>query len=103
VLAGYGVMQLDGAGAYRVQGYDERSETPVVVSIGIYLLEPSALAHIPAGGPLDSPDPALALIAAGEPVGSHVHHGYWRDIGRPDNSTDAQAEIDALLPELQPA
>jgi hypothetical protein len=25
----------------------------------------------------------------------------WRDIGRPDNSTDAQAEIDALLPELQ--
>ena len=46
----YGVMQLDGAGAYQVQGYDERSETPVVVSIGIYVLDPSALAHILAGG-----------------------------------------------------
>ena len=105
VRADYGVMQLDGAGAgaYRVQGYDERSETPVVVSIGIYVLEPSALAHIPAGGPLDSPDLVLALIAAGEPVGSHVHHGYWRDIGRHDDYEEAQAEIDVMLPELLPA
>ena len=105
VRADYGVMQLDGAGAgaYQVQGYDERSETPVVVSIGIYVLDPSALAHILAGGPLDSPDLVLALIAAGEPVGSHVHHGYRRDIGRHDDYEDAQAEIDVMLPELLPA
>jgi NDP-mannose synthase len=96
-------MQLDGAGAYQVQGYDERSETPVVVNMGIYVLDPSALAHILAGGPLDSPDLVLALIAAGEPVGSHVHHGYRRDIGRHDDYEEAQAEIDVMLPELLPA
>jgi NDP-sugar pyrophosphorylase family protein len=86
-----------------VQGYDERSETPVVVSIGIYVLEPSALAQVPAGGPLDSPDLVLARIAAGEPVGSHVHHGYWRGIGRHDDYDEAQAEIDVMLREPLPA
>jgi NDP-sugar pyrophosphorylase family protein len=105
VRAHYGVVQLDGAGAgaYRVQGSDERSETPVAVSIGIYVLEPSALAHVPAGGPLDSPDLVLARIAAGEPVGSHVHHGYWRGIGRHDDYDEAQAEIDVMLREPLPA
>jgi hypothetical protein len=71
--ADYGVKQLDGAGAGadRVQGCDEKSETQVV--------------SIPAGGLL----------------GAKVHNGYWRDIGRHGDSEDAQAEIDALLPELQ--
>ena len=95
------IVDSAGAGAYRVQGYDERSE-PVVVSMDVYVLEPSALAHIPAGGPLDSPDLVLALIAAGEPVGSHVHDRYRRDIGRHDDYEEAQAEIDVMLPELLP-
>ena len=68
--------------------------------MGVYVLESSALAHIPAGGPFDIPDLVLALIAAGEPVGAHVHDGYWRDIGRHDDYEEAQAEIDAMLPEL---
>lgn len=72
------------------------------VSTGIDVLESSPLAHIPAGAPLDSPDLVLALIAAGEPVGSHVHHGPWRDIGR-HGDEEAQAEIDVMLPELLPA
>ena len=69
-----GVMQLDGAGAgaHRVHGDNEKSETQVVVSI-------------PAGGLL----------------GTHVHNGYRRDIGRHDHSEEAQAEIDAMPPELQ--
>ena len=105
VRADYGVMQLDGAGAgaQGVKGYDERPETPVVVSMGIYVLEPSALVHIPAGGPFDSPDLVPALIAAGEPVGAHVHHGYWRDIGGHDDYEEAHAEIDVMLPKLLPA
>ena len=105
VRADYGVMQLDGegAGTHRVQGYDEKPETQVMVSMGIYVLEPRALTLIPTGGPFDIPDLVLALIAAGEPVGAHVHDGYWRDIGRHDDYEEAQAEIDAMLPELLPA
>lgn len=37
----------------------------------------------------------------GAGTGVHRVRGYRRDIGRPDDSKDAQAEIDALLPELQ--
>jgi NDP-sugar pyrophosphorylase family protein len=105
VRADYGVMQLDGAGpgTHRVQGYDEKPETQVVVSMGIYVLEPQALRHIPTDGLFDIPDLVLALIAAGEPVGAHVHDGYWRDIGRHDDYEEAQAEIDTMLPELLPA
>jgi NDP-mannose synthase len=104
VRADYGVMQLDGEGpgTHRLDGYDEKPETRVVVSMGLYVLEPSALAHIPAGRHYDIPDLVHALIAAGEPVGAHVHEGYWRDIGRHDDYEQAQAEIDTMLPELLP-
>jgi NDP-sugar pyrophosphorylase family protein len=104
VRADYGVMRLDGEGPgmHRLDGYDEKPETRVVVSMGLYVLEPSALAHIPADRHYDIPDLVHALIAAGEPVGAHVHEGYWRDIGRHDDYEEAQAEIDTMLPELLP-
>ena len=104
VRADYGVMRLDGAGAgtHRLEGYDEKPETSVVVSMGLYVLEPSALAHVPAGCHFDIPDLVHALVAAGEPVGAHVHDGYWRDIGRHDDYEQAQTEIDDMLPRLLP-
>ena len=100
VRADYGVMRLDGD--QRLAGYDEKPESHVVVSMGIYVLEPAALAHVPAGEHFDIPDLVHALMAAGEPVGAHVHDGYWRDIGRHDDYEEAQAEIDEMLPRLLP-
>jgi NDP-sugar pyrophosphorylase family protein len=100
VRADYGVMRLDGG--QRLEGYDEKPESHVVVSMGIYVLEPAALAHVPAGEHFDIPDLVHALLAAGEPVGAHVHDGYWRDIGRHDDYEEAQAEIDEMLPRLLP-
>ena len=100
VRADYGVMRLDGA--QRLEGYDEKPESQVVVSMGIYVLEPAALAHVPAGEHFDIPDLVQALLAAGEPVGAHVHDGYWRDIGRHDDYEEAQAEIAEMLPRLLP-
>jgi NDP-sugar pyrophosphorylase family protein len=98
VRADYGVMRLDGA--QRLEGYDEKPESHVVVSMGIYVLEPAALAHVPAGKHFDIPDLVHALMAAREPVGAHVYDGYWRDIGRHDDYEEAQAEIDEMLPRL---
>jgi NDP-sugar pyrophosphorylase family protein len=104
VRADYGVMRLDGdgAGLHRLDGYDEKPESSEVVSMGIYVLEPTALAHVPDGARFDIPDLVHALLAAGEPVGSYVHEGYWRDIGRHDDYEAAAAEIDDMLPELLP-
>ncbi len=103
VRADYGVMRLDGdrSGAMaRLQGYDEKPETVHVVSMGIYVVEPAAIEYVPAEGRFDIPDLVHALLDAEEPVGTLLHDGYWRDIGRHDDYEQAQAEIDDMLPKL---
>lgn len=104
VQANYGVMLLDdGPGpSRRLHGYDEKPETSHVVSMGIYVVEPRAVEHVPAQGRFDIPDLVNALLAAGEPVGTLLHDGYWRDIGRHDDYEQAQAEIEDMLPKLLP-
>lgn len=99
----YGVLQLDGGGTSpRVTAYDEKPVHTHCVSMGVYALEPAAVAHIPASGPFDIPDLVLALLAAGEPVGALPHDGYWLDIGRPDDYERAAREIVDVLPRLLP-
>jgi NDP-mannose synthase len=105
VKADYGVLELDGgqAGETRLlTGYREKPETSVVVSMGIYVLEPRALAHIPSGGAFDVPELVLALLAAGEAVGSYLYDGFWLDVGRHDDYGRAIAEFEELLPQLLP-
>jgi NDP-sugar pyrophosphorylase family protein len=103
VRADYGVMLLDGDGdgpTTRLHGYDEKPETSHVVSMGIYVVEPRAVEHVPAEGRFDIPDLVLALLAAGEPVGTLLHDGYWRDIGRHDDYEQAIADFEELRPRL---
>jgi NDP-sugar pyrophosphorylase family protein len=104
VQANYGVMLLDdGPGpSRRLHGYDEKPTTSHVVSMGIYVIEPRAVEHVPAEGRFDIPDLVHALLEAGEPVGTLLHDGYWRDIGRHDDYEQAQAEIEDMLPKLLP-
>jgi NDP-sugar pyrophosphorylase family protein len=63
-------------------------------------MEPSVLAHIPVGERFDIPDLVLALLAAGEPVGSYLYDGYWLDIGRHDDYEQALADYEVILPRL---
>jgi NDP-sugar pyrophosphorylase family protein len=103
VRADYGVMLLEADGdgpTVRLHGYDEKPETSHVVSMGIYVIEPAAVELVPAEGRFDIPDLVHALLAAGEPVGTLLHDGYWRDIGRHDDYEQAQAEIEDMLPRL---
>lgn len=102
VRSEYGVLEVDaGAGpVLPVTGYEEKPEVPYIVSMGIYVLEPEALAHIPAGRRFDIPDLVLALLQAGKPVGSYLFDGYWLDIGRHDDYMQALNDSDAILPQL---
>ena len=104
VKADYGVLELTAAGPGNalLTGYREKPETSVVVSMGIYVLEPRALAHVPPEGAFDIPRLVLALLAAGEPVGSYLYDGYWLDVGRHDDYELAIAEFEELLPQLLP-
>jgi NDP-sugar pyrophosphorylase family protein len=102
VQTDYGVLRTDGAAGStdRVVGYEEKPELAYTVSMGVYVLEPSVLRHVPAGRPYDLPDLVLALLAAGEAVGSYLFDGYWLDIGREDDYRRAQADAGRLLGQL---
>jgi NDP-sugar pyrophosphorylase family protein len=63
-----------------ISGYREKPSLDYDVSMGIYVYEPRALAHIP-DGPFQFPDLVLALIAAGEPVAAYRSEAEWYDVG----------------------
>jgi NDP-sugar pyrophosphorylase family protein len=98
----YGVLHVDGThGAMgRVNGYEEKPELHYTVSMGVYVIEPAALAYIPQGERFDIPDLVLALLSAGEPVGSLLFDGYWLDVGRHDDYEQALSDYETILPRL---
>jgi NDP-sugar pyrophosphorylase family protein len=101
VRSEYGVLHVHGDGRVQeVSGYEEKPEIPYIVSMGVYVLEPRALEHIPPGRHFDFPDLVLALLGAGEPVGSYLYDGYWLDIGRHDDYEQALMDYETILPRL---
>ena len=86
----YGMLHLDVAS--RVRDYEEKPEIASPVSMGVYVMEPSVVDHIPEEGHFDFPDLVRGLLAAGEPVGAYIHDGLWFDIGRHE---DYERAIDA--------
>ena len=86
----YGVLHLDGQlGASthgrRIVAYEEKPELVSTVSMGIYVLEPWLLEHVPPGDRFDFPDLVQSLLAAGEQVGAYQFDGIWFDIGRQED------------------
>jgi NDP-mannose synthase len=79
----YGMLHLDVAS--RVREYEEKPTIFSPVSMGIYVMEPSVIEHIPEEGHFDFPDLVQALLAAGSPVGAYLHEGLWFDIGRQED------------------
>jgi NDP-sugar pyrophosphorylase family protein len=98
----YGVLHLDGrrGETERVTGYEEKPELAYTVSMGVYVFEPEALEHIPAGERFDIPDLVLALLKADKPIGSYLYDGYWLDIGRHDDYEQALEDQDEIVPRL---
>lgn len=84
----YGVLHIRAAGD-RVYKYIEKPQRTSTVSMGIYVVEPAALAYIPPDGHFDFPDLVKALLRAQEPVGALRFEGLWFDIGRRDDYEEA--------------
>jgi NDP-mannose synthase len=97
----YGILHLDGQHGEtdRVASYEEKPKLHYTVSMGVYVMEPAAVEHIPPGR-FDIPDLVLAMLGAGEPVGSVLYEGYWLDIGRHDDYEQALADYEKVLPRL---
>jgi NDP-sugar pyrophosphorylase family protein len=97
-LIDLGVVEM--AGDSRIGAYLEKPAHRHLVSMGVYVFEPSVLRHVPSRGRFDLPDLVTALLAAGESVVAYRHEGYWCDIGRPEDYQRVQEEFPAMKARL---
>ena len=81
----YGVLHTDGADLPRLTRYEEKPELALDVSMGVYVMEPDVLEHVPAEGYFDFPHLIDRLLDRGARVGTYPFSGAWLDIGRPDD------------------
>jgi len=86
----YGIVETDADN--NLTGWREKPRLDYKVSMGVYVLEPSALKYIPDGKPFDLPDLIVELIKAGETVKGFPFDGYWLDVGRPEDYEKALNE-----------
>jgi flavin reductase (DIM6/NTAB) family NADH-FMN oxidoreductase RutF/dTDP-glucose pyrophosphorylase len=83
----YGILHLDVT--QRVRDFEEKPEITTPVSMGIYVMEPEVLEHIPEAEYFDFPHLVEALLDAGQPIGSYRYDGLWFDIGRQEDYEQA--------------
>ncbi len=90
----YGLVPLDPDG--RVRAFLEKPQELVAgdINAGIYVLEPSILADIPADTPWSFERQLFpALLERKAAVFGHVDAGYWLDIGNPQRYLQAHFDV----------
>src|SRR5262249_23523916 len=89
----YGVIGVEAGtgGDQRIVRFDEKPVLDWMVSMGIYVAEPSALDFIPGNGHFDFPELVHKVLYPGAPFGAFVYHGLWLDIGRHEDYQQAVA------------
>jgi NDP-sugar pyrophosphorylase family protein len=90
----FGVVGLDAQGIF--DAWDEKPVLDYLVSMGIYVMNPSVLALLPDNTFLNLPDFVVSLKRAGVRIGSYVHQGYWLDIGRREDYERACRDAESL-------
>lgn len=95
-----GVVEWDGDNC--IGGYIEKPIYDYTVSMGVYIFEPEVLKFIPFNVYLDFPELVLKLIAAGEKVIGYAFDGYWMDLGRPDDYTQAADDFTSMRDQFLP-
>jgi NDP-sugar pyrophosphorylase family protein len=96
----YGVLRVDGSSM--LSEFDEKPSVRYLVSMGVYAVSRNVLAHVPTGQPYGFDHLMRAMLAQNEPVHVRRYHGYWLDIGRPDDYMRAIEEFDAMRSALLP-
>lgn len=86
----YGVVRLDGHSVYQI---DEKPVQKYFVNAGIYVLDPSAIDHIPANEYFDITSLFDKLIEAKASVAAFPLREYWLDIGRHSDLALAQEDF----------
>lgn len=82
--------------------FSEKPTLSYSVSMGVYAMSRSTLAHCPRDVPFGFDDLVLDLLARQDPPGAYHFDGYWMDIGRPDDYDEANRTFEQLRPILLP-
>jgi NDP-sugar pyrophosphorylase family protein len=89
-----GVLQLNDG--HQVTGYIEKPTYEFNVSMGLYVFEPGVIKYIPEDAYFDFPSLILKLIENGQKVSGYPFHGYWQDLGRPDDYEQAVEDFENM-------
>ena len=95
-----GVIETDQEGI--LTGYIEKPEKAYLVSMGIYVYEPTVLRYIEPNTYLDFPDLVVRLLENGEKVVGYPCDEYWLDIGRQEDYVRAQEEFERMKDRFLP-
>jgi len=82
----FGVVEIDG---FKITKIEEKPLKSFLVSAGIYVLSPEALAFVPSGSYFDMPSLLEKMLQENKSVGAFPIHEYWLDIGRKDDFEQA--------------
>lgn len=96
--SGLGLLQTEGE---RVVGYQEKPTRWELTGLGIYLIDPRALAYLPAQGPCDMPDLIRTLLDAQEEVLHYRTDALWVDLGSPADYEDVTARWTEIAPQIK--
>jgi NDP-mannose synthase len=88
----YGVLKVDSSNV--LTGFVEKPQNHYTVSMGIYMANRRIMSYIPEGVAYGFDRLMLDLLAGNQRVSIRRHDGYWLDIGRPDDYTQAVEEFD---------
>jgi NDP-mannose synthase len=95
----FGVLDVrDGA----IVDFIEKPTYTYAVSMGVYAVSREMLRKYAEGTSLGVDTLILDQLAAGDPPNSYPFHGFWLDIGRPDDFDRANADAELLRPLLMP-
>jgi dTDP-glucose pyrophosphorylase len=86
----FGVVECDDV---RVIDLTEKPRIRLLVNAGLYLLEPGAWDHIPAGRRFDMTDLIRRLLDEGEVVVAFPIIEYWQDVGGHEDYRRAQEDV----------
>ena len=95
-----GVIQVNGD--HTIVGYQEKPTVEYLVSMGIYIFEPTVMQYIQKGQYLDFPDLIKILITDKKKVVAFPFNGYWEDLGRADDYEQANIDFERMRSQFLP-
>jgi NDP-sugar pyrophosphorylase family protein len=91
----FGVIDIDPATG-TASGFREKPEFRFDVSMGVYAMNKKILDLIPENEPFGFDHLMMKLLKSHQPIAVFPYHGYWLDIGRPEDYDKANEDIQKM-------